>query len=98
MSAKLSLAAIKDVPEHRLGTKKQMYSVAVGLVINDAQASVEKIKQVNQGVKVAVQTITTIDKVIAIAAGVIKIGASVRSKDIGGIVEGIGQVPEAVAS
>lgn len=77
---------------------EQMYTVAVGLVINDAQASVDKIKQATQDAKAAVQTITTIKKVIAIAAGVIKIGASVMSKDIGGIVGGIGQVTEAVAS
>lgn len=77
---------------------QQMYTVPVDLVINEAQASLEKIQRATQDAQAAVQTKEAIDKVIAIAAAVIKIGASVMSRDVGGLVAAIGQVNEAIDS
>jgi hypothetical protein len=71
---------------------------AVGLIIKDAQASVEKIQEAIEEAKGAVKTIETVKKVINIAAGVIKIAASLMSKDVGGILNGINEVAGAVNS
>ena len=91
-------ALLKEAEQKVHFLSQQMYAVAVGLVINDAQASIEKIKQGTEDAKTAVQTITDIKKVIAIAAGVIKIGVSIMSQDIGGIIGGLGQIVDAIAS
>ena len=89
---------LEDVTQQVNYWAHEMYTKAVTLVIDDARASVEKIQQATQDAKAAVTVIANINKVIAIAGGVIKIGASVMSKDIGGIVDGIGQVYLAIGS
>lgn len=77
---------------------EQIYTAAVGLIIDDAQASLEKIQQTTQAAKDAIRNLQIVQEVIDIAAGVIKIGASVASGDIGDIVSGIEQVEAALAS
>jgi hypothetical protein len=84
--------AIKEREQKIHLMAQQKFTEAVGFIIDDAQASLEKIQLATQKATDAVTTIETVKKVIAVAAGVIKIGVSVISKDVGGIVDGIGQV------
>jgi|WetSurMetagenome_2_1015567.scaffolds.fasta_scaffold78526_2 hypothetical protein len=84
--------AIKELEQEIHLTAQQKFTEAVGFIIDDAQASLEKIQLATQKATDAVTTIETFKRVIAVAAGVIKIGVSVISRDVGGIVDGIGQV------
>ena len=79
---------------HLLATEK--FTEAASLIIEESQASLENIKGVTLKARDAIESIKDVKRVIAVAAGVIKIAASVRSGDVGGVLNGIEQILEAV--
>lgn len=79
---------------HLLAT--EMFTEAASLIVEESQASLEEIQKATVKARDAIKTINDVKRVIAIAAAVAKIAASVRSGDVGGVLNGIEQILEAV--
>lgn len=73
-----------------------MFTESASLIIEESQASLEEIQKATMKARDAIKTINDVKRVIAVAAGVAKVAASVRSGDVGGVLNGIEQILEAV--
>jgi hypothetical protein len=81
-----------------LNTSSDFITFAVGLTLDEAQASLERIQEATTKAKKAIETIESIRKVITIAGAVIKLGAAIVTKDPGMIVTAINDVLKVATS
>ena len=81
-----------------LNYSSEFITKAVGLTLDDAEGSLEKIQDATAKAKEAIETIKTIKKVIVISGAVIKLGAAIVSENPGLIASAIGDLFNAVTT
>jgi heterodisulfide reductase subunit A-like polyferredoxin len=68
-----------------LTSSSDLVTLAVGIVLDDSQASLDEIVDATEQAKKAVKTIKTVKKVINVATAAVGLAAAIASKDPGAI-------------
>lgn len=77
--------ALEDAEWSLLNSSSDMTTVAVGLVLDESEASFQKLKASTTRAKKAVKTLKTVRRVINVATAAVGLAAAVLSKDLGAI-------------
>jgi len=72
---------IEDTEWTLLNYSSDFVTHAVGLTLDDATASLKNIQEATKKAKQAVETITTIKKIVVIAGAVVKLGAAIATEN-----------------
>jgi len=72
---------IEDTEWTLLNYSSDFVTQAVGLTLDDATASLKNIQEATKKAKQAVETITTIKKIVVIAGAVVKLGAAIATEN-----------------
>jgi len=68
-----------------LNAANEFTTAAVGLTLDESEASFEKLKNSTERAKGAIKTLQTVGKVITVATAAVGLAASILSKDVGAI-------------
>lgn len=77
--------AIESAEWSLLNSASDMTTIAVGLVLDESEASFEKLRAATRKAKGAVKTLKTVRKVVDMATAAVGLAAAVLAKDVGAI-------------
>lgn len=89
--------SIEDAEWTLLNYSSDFITQAVGITLDDANASLSNIQDVTAKAKKAMETINTIKKIVVIAGAVIQLGAAIVTKNPGVIASATRNLVSAVA-
>ena len=81
-----------------LDNSQNLATYAVGVLLDDAQASLDKIKQATDEANKAIQTVADFKKVLGIATALVTLAAAITAGNPGGIASAVGDLSDAVAA
>ncbi len=90
--------AIEGIEWTLLNYSSDFTTLAVGLTLDETDASLAKIKQATNKAKASIKRIKNIKKVIGVAGAVVKLGAAIVTQNPGVIASAIGDVIKAVTA
>jgi hypothetical protein len=77
--------ALEDAEWSLLNASSDMTTVAVGLVLDESEASFDRLKASTERAKAAVKTLKVVRKVVNVATAAVGLAAAVLSRDPGAI-------------
>jgi hypothetical protein len=72
-----------------LDHSQNLITYAVGVMLDDAQASLDQIKNATTAANQAIKTINDIEKVIAVSAALVTLGAAIYSGNPSGVADAV---------
>lgn len=76
---------LENVEWSLLNHSSDMLTAAVGLVLDEADASVDQLRKATARARKAVKTLTTVRRIVDVATAAVGLSAAVLSKDLGAI-------------
>lgn len=95
--SKSQRATIEGMEWTLLNYSSDLVTQAVGISLDDAQASVADLERATSKAKNAIKTISNVRKAIKIAGALVTLGAAVATADAGAIASAIGDLLDEVA-
>ena len=81
-----------------LDHSQNLVTYAVGVMLDDAQTSLEEIKQATAKANQAIQSVKNVKKAIEVAAALVTVGAAIHAGNPGGIASAVANVARAIKS
>lgn len=89
---------LTDTEYTLLDHSQNLVTYAVGRMLDDAQASLNQIKQATASANTAIRTITNVKKALAIATSLVTLGAAIYTANPSGIAAAVSGVAGAVST
>lgn len=77
--------SLKDAMEDLLTSSSELTTAAIGLTLDESEASFERLRESTERAKDAVKTLHTVGKVINVATAAVGLAAAILSKDPGAV-------------
>lgn len=77
--------SLEDAEWKLLNTASELRTAAVGLTLDETEASFNKLKESTEQAREAIKTLQTVRKAIDVATAAVGLAAAIASKDVGAI-------------